>query len=120
MTLDVFDLGSEHEQGVFCNDSASGLRATAGLADYLNPVIALIVGLQFIPLARVFARTIDYYIAGWVMIVAITGICLLAFSGTPVYTVWTIVSLATACGTSAYGIYMRQLSRRLRGERAAS
>ena len=54
------------------------------------------------------------------MIVAITGICLLAFSGTPVYTVWTMVSLATACGTSAYGIYMRQLSRRLRGERAAS
>lgn len=100
--------------------AASGLLATAGLSDYLNPVIALIVGLHFIPLARVFERTIDYYIAGWVMIVAITGICLLAFSGTPVYTVWTMVSLATACGTSAYGIYMRQLSRRLRGERAAS
>ena len=35
------------------------------------------------------------------------------------FVLWTIVSLATACGTSAYGIYMRQLSRRLRGEHPA-
>jgi len=67
----------------------------------------------------VFERTIDHYIAGWVVIVALVGICLLALTETPVDTVWAIVSLATACGTSAYGIYMRQLSRRLRGEHPA-
>ena len=99
--------------------AASSLLVTAGLSDYLNPVTALIVGLHFIPLARVFERTIDHYIAGWVVIVALVGICLLALTETPVDTVWAIVSLATACGTSAYGIYMRQLSRRLRGEHPA-
>ena len=27
VTVDVFELGSEHEQVVFCNDGATGLKA---------------------------------------------------------------------------------------------
>ena len=29
--VDVFELGSEHEQVVFCNDRASGLRAIVAI-----------------------------------------------------------------------------------------
>jgi hypothetical protein len=73
---------------------------------YINPVIALIVGAHFIPLARVFHRTIDYYIGAWVMLASLLGIYLLAFTSTQPSFVWTIVSIATACGTTAYGLYM--------------
>lgn len=94
--------------------AASGVLAAAGMSDYINPVIALIVGLHFIPLARVFERTIDYYIAAWVVLAAGTGVVLLALTALPVYTVWTIVAIATACGTSAYGLYMLSAGHRLR------
>jgi len=73
---------------------------------YINPAIALIVGAHFIPLARVFHRTIDYYIGTWVMLASLLGIYLLAFTSTQPLFVWTIVSIATACGTTAYGLYM--------------
>lgn len=94
--------------------AASGALVATGLSDFINPVIALIVGLHFIPLARIFERTIDYYIAAWVVVVALVGIGLLAFTSTPVQTVWAIVSLGTACGTSVFGLYMMGLARGLR------
>lgn len=95
--------------------AASGVLGATGLSDYLNPVIALIVGLHFIPLARVFERTIDYWVAAWVVLAALVGIALLAFTTLAVTVVWTIVALATACGTSAYGFYMIREGRRLAG-----
>lgn len=95
--------------------AASGVLGATGLSDYINPVIALIVGLHFIPLARVFERTIDYWIAAWVVLTALVGIALLAFTALPVTIVWTIVALAAACGTSTYGFYMIHEGRRLVG-----
>lgn len=95
--------------------AASGVLGATDLSDYINPVIALIVGLHFIPLARVFERTIDYWVAAWVVVASLVGIALLAFTPLPVTVVWTIVSLATACGTSAYGFYMIREGRRLAG-----
>ncbi|MFT4226709.1 hypothetical protein [Micropruina sp.] len=92
---------------------ASGVLGATGLSDYLNPVIALIVGLHFIPLAGVFERTIDYWIAGWVIAAALVGIGLLTFTTLAATTVWTIVALATACGTSTYGFYMICQGRRI-------
>ena len=48
-----------------------------GHADLTIPVIALVVGLHFYPLAKLFRRTIDYYLATWTTIVAIIGIALI-------------------------------------------
>ena len=70
------------------------------------PVLALVVALHFFPLAKVFKRTIDYYLASWSTIIAVLSIVftlnktftengMLAFTG---------VGLATA--TAGYGIYM--------------
>jgi hypothetical protein len=41
-----------------------------------DPVIALVVGLHFYPLAQVFKRTIDYYLATWSTVVAIFRYCI--------------------------------------------
>src|ERR1700761_1536538 len=48
-----------------------------GHADLTIPVIALVVGLHFYPLARVFKRKIDYYLATWTTLIAIIAIVLI-------------------------------------------
>ena len=47
VTADVFDLGSEHEQVVFCNDAATGLRAIVAIhSTALGPALG---GTRFYP-----------------------------------------------------------------------
>lgn len=81
------------------------LGATGG-TNYINPAIALIVGTHFIPLAWVFRRTIDFYVAGWFILAAAAGIVSIASGAVPVALVWSLVSIAAAAGTSFYGFYM--------------
>jgi len=70
---------------------------------YFAPAIALIVGLHFIPFGFLFRRSIDFYIAAWVVIWAIVGIWLIASQTLAAPLVASLVGVATACGTSAYG-----------------
>jgi len=88
-----------------------------GHADLTIPVIALVVGLHFYPLARVFRRTIDYYLATWTTVVAIIGIGLILNKSYSAATVDSFVGVGTAIATSCYGVYMiyvgRNLSKRL-------
>ena len=77
-----------------------------GHADLTIPVIALVVGLHFYPLARVFRRTIDYYLATWTTVVAIIGIGLILNKSYSAATVDAFVGVGTAIATSCYGIYM--------------
>ena len=65
------------------------------------------VGVHFIPFGFIFHRTIDFYIAGWVVIWAVTGIWLIASHSVDP----ALVAVATACGTAAYGIYMLRIKR---------
>lgn len=97
-------------EGVLIGASGAILGATDNYL-LINPVIALIVGAHFIPLARVFERTIDYYIAAWVIAAALVGIGLLLVGAVDPFVVWSIVSVATACGTTAYGVYMLGVKR---------
>lgn len=83
-----------------------------GHADLTIPVIALIVGLHFYPLARVFRRTIDYYLATWTTIVAIIGITLILNRSYSTAAVDAFVGVGTAIATSCYGIYMIYTGRR--------
>ena len=49
VTVDVFELGSEHEQVVFCNDAATGLRAIVAIhSTALGPALG---GTRFYPYA---------------------------------------------------------------------
>jgi hypothetical protein len=77
-----------------------------GHPELVIPVIALVVGLHFYPLARVFKRSLDYYLATWATLIAILSIVFslnktftshqtLAFTGIG-------IGIATAC----YGLYM--------------
>lgn len=84
-----------------------------GHADLTIPVIALIVGLHFYPLARVFRRTIDYYLATWTTIVAIIGITLILNRSYSTAAVDAFVGVGTAIATSCYGIYMIYTGKRL-------
>ena len=85
---------------------AINIVTNIGHADLVIPVIALVVGLHFYPLAKVFKRTIDYYLATWTTLVAVCGIILLLNKTYPVAHVDAIVGMGTAIATSCYGLYM--------------
>jgi hypothetical protein len=105
---------------IFC---AEGLLIFVGInivinlghADLTIPVIALVVGLHFYPLARVFKRTIDYYLATWTTVVAIIGIGLILNKSYTAATVDAFVGVGTAIATSCYGIYMIYAGKKLVG-----
>jgi hypothetical protein len=84
-----------------------------GHAELTIPVIALVVGLHFYPLAKVFKRTIDYYLATWTTIVAIIGIVLIWNKTYSTAAIDAFVGVATAIATSCYGIYMIYEGKRL-------
>jgi hypothetical protein len=86
-----------------------------GHADLTIPVIALVVGLHFYPLARVFRRTIDYYLATWTTIVAIIGIGLILNKSYSAAAVDAFVGVGTAIATSCYGVYMIYAGKKLVG-----
>ncbi len=77
-----------------------------GYPNLVVPVIALVVGLHFFPLARLFKRTQDYYLAVWSTIIAVCG---MLFSIYGIFTnSWTIafVGVGMAVTTSVYGCLM--------------
>jgi hypothetical protein len=77
------------------------------------PAIALVVALHFYPMAKVFKRTIDYYLATWSTIIAVLAI-VLSLNHTlsePNAAAFTGVGLAVA--TSCYGLFMMYKGNRL-------
>jgi hypothetical protein len=87
------------------------LNAT-GNPGYVVPAIALIVGLHFYPMARVFRRTIDLYLATWTTLVGLAGIVALA-AGAPLDQVTGFVAVGAALATTAYGLYIAREAGRL-------
>ncbi|SDQ01271.1 hypothetical protein SAMN05428975_5684 [Mucilaginibacter sp. OK268] len=77
-----------------------------GYQQFTLPAIALIVGLHFYPMAKVFNRTIDYYLATWTCLAALTGIILMAGHQYTQALDLTIMGIGVALATSAYGFYM--------------
>lgn len=73
--------------------------------EYLVPAIALIVGLHFYPMAKVFKRTIDYYLATWTCIIGLIGIYMTTKALSPSY-ILAFVGVGVAISTTAYGFYM--------------
>ena len=78
-----------------------------GHADLVIPVIALVVGLHFYPMRRnSLEGPIDYYLATWSTVIAITGILLILNKTYPVANVDAFVGIGLAIATSCYGSYM--------------
>jgi hypothetical protein len=68
--------------------------------------MALIVGLHFIPLAIVFKRQFDFYIAAWTSICAVAGLALISSHAinTDLVNMW--VAIACAIATALQGLRM--------------
>lgn len=86
-----------------------------GNVDFQVPAIALVVGLHFYPMARIFDRTVDLWIASWVVAVAALGLAAVAAAWAAVPAVWSAVGVGTALGTAAYGVFMLREGRGLLG-----
>lgn len=85
---------------------AINIVTNLGHPELTIPAIALVVGLHFYPLAWLFRRTIDYYLATWSTLVAIAAMILslkqvLSQSGVLAFT-----GIGIAIATSCYGLYM--------------
>jgi hypothetical protein len=77
------------------------------------PVIALVVGLHFLPLAKVFKRTVDYYLGGCATLIALLAF---VFTLNKTFTqsqMMVFVGIGIAMATSCYGFYMVMNGRRL-------
>lgn len=70
------------------------------------PFFALIVGLHFFPLGKLFKRKFDYYMGIWTSTVAITGLYMIIEKITTVNLTNAIVSICCAISTICYGIKM--------------
>ena len=79
--------------------------STFDLQNYVVPIIALIVGLHFYPMAKIFERKIDYYLATWVTLVAILGI-VLVIGNKSESMIFAAVGVGVALATISYGIFM--------------
>jgi hypothetical protein len=77
-----------------------------GYPDLVIPTIALVVGLHFFPLAKVFKRTVDYYLATWSTLIAILGFIFTLNKTMPANLVMAFVGIGIAAATSIYGFYM--------------
>ena len=73
--------------------------------DYLFiPCLALIVGLHFFPLAKIFRRRFDYYVATWTTLIGLAGLGLMIARVTPPNTAIALVAVGCALATSANGV----------------
>ncbi|MEZ2337482.1 hypothetical protein AB6735_17685 [Mucilaginibacter sp. RCC_168] len=77
-----------------------------GYREFTLPAIALIVGLHFYPMAKVFNRKFDYYLATWTCLAAISAIIMMAGHYYTQALTLTIMGIGVAMATSAYGFYM--------------
>jgi len=80
------------------------------------PVIALVVGLHFFPLAKVFKRNIDYYFASYSTVIAILAIYLALNKTLNEPQIFAFTGIGIAFATVGYGIYMILSGRSLRAK----
>lgn len=82
---------------------AINIMVNLKLPNLIIPSIALVVGLHFFPLAKIFNRKIDYYTGAWTTLIAASAIYLITTNKIPaVYAIaYTAIGCATA--TSIYG-----------------
>jgi hypothetical protein len=73
---------------------------------FILPAIALIVGLHFYPMAKIFHRKLDYYLATWTCLVALVSLFSMIKFSEPITQIQPFLGVGIACATVAYGINM--------------
>jgi len=77
-----------------------------GHPELVIPAIALVVGLHFYPLAKVFKRTLDYYLATWATLIAVLAIILSLNKTLTLHEVLAFTGVGIGIATACYGLYM--------------
>jgi hypothetical protein len=85
---------------------AINLVNNLGHPDLVIPAIALVVGLHFYPMAWIFKRKIDYYLATGSTIVAIAAVFFILHHTFAFETTIAFVGIGLAMATTSYGLYM--------------
>lgn len=85
---------------------ACGILAAIGHTEFILPAIALIVGLHFYPMAKIFGRKLDYFTGTWATLVAITGIIITMNHSETQQFVMGLLGIGMALTTSTYGVFM--------------
>ena len=75
-----------------------------GKGSLINCYMALIVGLHFIPLAKIFDRKFDYYIGFWTTLIALIGMILIHNNKFDYKIVNALICMGCAISTIAYGL----------------
>jgi hypothetical protein len=98
--------------GIIFGSEGAAIGITCGVlyylhyADFIIPAIALVVGLHFYPMAIIFKRTIDYYLASWTCIIAASGIIMLMMKSITEPVLFAFTGTGVALATTGYGIFM--------------
>ncbi|AND79761.1 hypothetical protein [Streptococcus pantholopis] len=91
----------------------SGLiLAYFGLHSFIFPTVTLIIGLHFIPQAKIMNRTIDYFVAPFPILSALSAIYLAFVSDMRWYVLWSVAGIGGACATLIYGFYLLSVYRK--------
>lgn len=99
--------------------AAVNALAAVGRPDLVLPTVALVVGLHFYPMARIFRRRIDTWLATALSAVGLAGIVALLLTDASRDTVWGLVACGAALTTASYGAYFTRTARALLARTAA-
>lgn len=89
---------------------AANVLSAVGRPDLVLPAIALVVGLHFYPMARIFRRRVDTWLATVLSAVGLAGLLALLLTGADRDTVWGLVACGAALTTGAYGVYFTRIA----------
>ena len=92
---------------------ACGILVYLKHTNYIIPVIALIVGVHFYPMAKIFRRTIDYWLATWTTLSALGSILSIHYHWLDISTAFAFLGICVAIATSCYGFYIAHEGQRL-------
>lgn len=88
--------------------AAKYLLSISGHGNLFVPAFALIVGLHFFPLGKIFNRTFYYFLGSWITLMAVVGFGLI-YQGVPSYWPNPVVGIGCALATVANGIRIIKL-----------
>ncbi len=90
--------------------AAANVLSAIDRPDLVLPAIALVVGLHFYPMARIFRRRIDTWLATALSAVGLAGLLTLLLTGADRDTVRGLVACGAALTTGTYGAYFTRLA----------
>ncbi|RFZ92021.1 hypothetical protein D0C36_11275 [Mucilaginibacter conchicola] len=82
------------------------LVVNLGYPELTLPVMALVVGLHFYPMAKIFKRSVDYYLATFSTLFALCSIVFTLRKMMPANYILAFLGIGLAVTTSCYGLYM--------------